>query len=114
MLDAEIAGQSGDSKGAKQMAHARQAQRTFPQVAIYPIIAAVAAILVAAFVAFSTLSPVGLPQPAVEAPNVDPALREAEARWELHRKLQSGDLDPLTKAEREWERLRRQLGPALE
>jgi hypothetical protein len=114
MLDAEFAGPSGDAKGAKQMAHAGQAERTFPQVAIYPLIAAVAAILVAAFVAFSPLSPVGLPQPAVEAPNVDPALREAEARWELHRKLQSGDLDPQTEAAREWERLRRQLGRALE
>lgn len=94
------------------MAHARQAQRAFPQVAIYPIVAAVAAILVSGILVFSAFDPLGLQAPSVEAPN--PALLEAEARWELQHKLQSGDLDPKTTAEREWERLRRQLSLAVE
>ena len=99
------------------MAHARQAERSIPQVpnfSIAALAAAAAAVLVAAIIAFSATDPLGLLQPSVAGPNVDPALREAGARWELQRKLQSGDLDPLTQAQREWERQRRQLGAAFD
>lgn len=99
------------------MAHARQAERSIPQAPTFSIAAlaaAAAAVLVAAILAFSAIDPFGLPQPLVEGPNVDPVLRQAEARWELHRKLQSGDLDPLTQAQREWQRQRLQLGAAFD
>lgn len=94
------------------MAYAGQAQRTFPQVVINPIAAVVAAIVFAGLVAFSAIGPLGLMGPTVEGPNVDPVLREAEARWELHRKLQTGDLEPLRQAEREWERQRIEQSPS--
>ena len=94
------------------MAYAGQAERAFPQVVINPIAAIVAAILFAGIVAFSAFGPLGLMGPTVEGPNVDPALREAEARWELHRKLQTGDLEPLRQAEREWERQRIEQSPS--
>jgi hypothetical protein len=94
------------------MAHARQVERAFPRVAINPITALVAAILFAALVAFSAFGPLGLLGPTVEGPNVDPALAEAEARWELHRKLQTGDLEPLRQAEREWVRQRLEQSPS--
>jgi len=96
------------------VAQARQAERSFPQVPNFPIaaVAAAAAVLVAAIIAFSSIDPLGLLRPSVEGLNVDPVLREAEARWELHRKLQSGELDPLTQAQREWERQRLQQSGA--
>ena len=89
------------------MAHARQANRAFPQVAISPIVAAVAAILVAGTLTFSALD-LGLPRPAVEAPQVNPALVEAGRQWELQRKAESGYVDPLIRSAREWEEQRRQ------
>lgn len=92
------------------MTQATQAERAIPQVVINPIVAAVAAILVAGVVAisaFGSFDPLG---PGAEGPNVNPALREAEARWELHRKLQTGDLEPLRQAEREWVRQRLEQG----
>ena len=94
------------------MAHARQAERAFPQAAIYFLTAVVATIVVSGTAVFTAFDPFGVLNPAVEAPNVDPALREAEARWELHRKLQSGTLEPLREAEREWERQRREQSPS--
>lgn len=95
------------------MAQVGQADRgTFPQVAINPIAAVVAAFLFAVIVAFAAIGPLGLLQPTFEGPNVDPALQEAEARWELHRKLQIGDLEPLRQAEREWERQRYEQSPS--
>jgi len=95
------------------MAQLGQAERgTFPQVAINPIAAIVAAILFAVIVAYAAIGPLGLLQPSFEGPNVDSALQEAGARWELERRLQSGDLEPLRGAEREWERQRHQQSPS--
>jgi len=95
------------------MAHVGQAERgTFPQVVINPVAAIVAAILFAVIVAFAAIGPLGLLQPSFQGPNVDPALQQAEARWELHRKLQSGTLEPLRQAEREWERQRHEQSPS--
>ena len=99
------------------MAHARPAERILPQAPSFPlaaVAAAIAAILVTGILAFGAIDPFGMRGPSVEGPNVDPVLREAEARWELHRKLQSGDVDPLTQAQREWVRQRLQLGAALD
>jgi len=96
------------------MAHARQVERTLPQFPTYripAILAALAAALIAAILAFGALDPFGRQAPSAQSPN--PALLEAEARWELQRKLQSGDIDPLTRAQREWERQRIQLGLAF-
>jgi hypothetical protein len=92
------------------MAQATQAERALPQVPNYPLAAVgaiLAAILVATTLAFAAIDPFGLRGPSVESA-VNPALRDAEARWELRHKLQSGDVDPLTQAQREWERQRRQ------
>ncbi|MGH2417557.1 MAG: hypothetical protein ACRDFY_04420 [Candidatus Limnocylindria bacterium] len=94
------------------MAHARQAERAFPQAAMYFLAAVIATILVSGTMVFTGIDPFGVLRPAVEAPNVDPALRDAEARWELHRKLQNGTLEPLQQAEREWERQRREQSPS--
>ena len=92
------------------MAQATRAARTFPQAPNYPLAAVgaiLAAILVAATLAFAAIDPFGLQGPAVVSP-VSPAVLESGARWELERRLQSGDLDPMTEAQREWERQRRQ------
>jgi len=97
------------------VAHAHQAERAFSQVShfsIASIAAAVAAIAIAAIISWSAFGSLDLDPPSVQAPN--PALLEAEGRWELQRKLQSGDLDPLTRAQREWERQRLQLGAAFD
>ena len=97
------------------MAHAHQAERAFsqaPHFSIASIAAAVGAILVAAILSWSALGSLDLDPPSVQAPN--PALLEAEGRWELQRKLQSGTVDPITRAQREWERQRLQLGAAFD
>jgi hypothetical protein len=96
------------------VAHA-QAERAFPQSPTYPVAAvaaAVAAILVAATLAFTALDPFGSERPLAGSPNQ--ALLDAEARWELHRKLQSGDIDARTRAEREWELHRKLQSGAFE
>lgn len=97
------------------MAHA-QAERALPQFPTYPVaavVAAVAAILVAATLAFTALDPFGSERPLV-AGSPNQALLDAEARWELHRKLQSGDIGALTRAEREWELQRKLQSGAFE
>lgn len=91
------------------MAQATQAGRTIPQAPSYPLGAVgaiLAAILVAGTLAFAAIDPFGLRGPSVEAV-INPALRDAGAQWELQRRQQVGDIDPLTEAQREWERQRR-------
>ena len=89
------------------MAQATQAGRAIPQAPNYPLAAVgavLAAILVAATIAFAAINPFG--GPSVD-PAINPAVLESGAQWELQRRQQSGDLDPLTEAQREWERQRR-------
>jgi hypothetical protein len=95
------------------MAIARQAERVFPQAPRYPLAAVAAAVLVTAILAFFAIDPLMPQQPSVVSSGANPALVDAEGRWELQHKLQSGDVDPLTKAQREWERQRLQLGGAF-
>ena len=90
------------------MAQATRAERAIPQAPNYPLAAVgaiLAAILVAATIAFAAIDPFG--GPSVE-PAINPAVLESGAQWELERRLQVGDLDPLTDAQRDWERQRRQ------
>lgn len=92
------------------MAQARPAERAFPQAPNYPLAAVgavLAAILIAATLAFAAIDPFGPQGPTVDSP-VNPAVLDSGAQWELQRRLQSGDVDPLTEAQREWERQRRQ------
>ena len=92
------------------MAQATQAPRTIPQAPTYPLAAVgaiLAAILVAGTIAFAAIDPFGLRGPSVGSP-ISPAVLESGAQWELQRRLQAGDVDPLTEAQREWERQRRQ------
>ena len=96
------------------MAIARQAERVFPQVSRFPLAAVAAAVLVTAILALFAIDSLGPLQLSVGNPGVNPALLDAEGRWELQHKLQSGDVDPLTRAQREWERQRLQLGAALD
>ena len=99
------------------MAHARPAERILPQASNFPlagVAATIAAILVSGILVLGAIDPFGMGGPSTEGPNVDPVVREAEAKWELYRKLQSGDVDPLTQAQREWVRQRLQLGAAFD
>ena len=50
--------------------------------------------------------PVRAEGPSIE-PATNPAVLESGVQWELQRRQQSGDVDPLTEAQREWERQRR-------
>ena len=92
------------------MAQATQAGRAIPQAPSYPlgavgaVGAVLAAILVAATIAFAAVNPFG--GPSVE-PAINLAVLESGIQWELQRRQQSGDVDPLTEAQREWERQRR-------
>ena len=54
MLDAELAGRSGDNRGARAMAHVNQAERNFPQTAFYVFATALMAAAVTVIVALSS------------------------------------------------------------
>jgi hypothetical protein len=91
------------------MAHARQADRAYPQFTINPIVAAVAAVLVTGIIAFAAVDPLGLQRPSVGAPgSVNPAVLEAGRQWELERKAQGGYIDPVLESGRDWELQRKQ------
>jgi hypothetical protein len=111
MLDAEVAGKVRRRKGAIPMAHARVAERTVPPVPMFPIVAAVAAVLVAGALAFFAADPFGLHQPDPTGPN--PLVVAAERRWEIERKAQMGYIDPDIRSAREWEKQRQQVSGAL-
>jgi len=96
------------------MAHARQADRAFPQAAIYLLAAVAAATLVMVILLVGALGPLGLRTPAVDGIQVDPAVIDAGRQWELQRKAQSGYLDPLIQAGRDWEQQRKQQSGASE
>ena len=90
------------------MAHARQADRALPQAAMYFIAAVAAAILVTAIVAFAAFGLLGAQAPGVDRLQVDPAVLDAGAQWELERRAQSGYGDPVLESGDEWERQRDQ------
>ena len=96
------------------MAHARQADRAFPQAAIYLLAALAAATLVMVIVLAGTLGPLGVRAPTTDAIQVDPAVIEAGRQWELQRKAQSGYVDPVIQAGRDWEKQRKQQSGAPE
>jgi hypothetical protein len=90
------------------MAHAQQAERAFPLTAISLAAAAVAAVLMAGIVAFSTVSPSGLFAPVSDRIEIDPIVVESGRQWELQRKQQSGYVDPVIESGRQWELQRKQ------
>jgi hypothetical protein len=96
------------------MTYAPPADRAFPPVTNFPLAALAGAIMVAAILAFAAINPFGLGAPSIDAPRVNSLLLASEGRWELQHRLVSGDIDPLTRAEREWERQHVQLSAAFE
>jgi hypothetical protein len=93
------------------MTHARQAAGGFPTVAIHHIAAVAAAVLVAGIVALSAFGPFNVQLPVVDGPGVSPSVLEAGRRWELERRAQSGDLEPVLRSGDDWEKQRRQQYP---
>ncbi|MGH2444596.1 MAG: hypothetical protein ACRDGD_00930 [Candidatus Limnocylindria bacterium] len=94
------------------MAQAQSADRAVAPPIVYiitAVVAVVAGVALAAILAWSAFGSLDLGPSSVQAPN--PALLESGARWELRSRLQSGDLDPLSKQGREWERQRHQQSP---
>jgi hypothetical protein len=90
------------------MAHARQADRTFPQAANYLVAATAAVILVIAIAAIVALRPFGALAPDLDGLGVSPAVLDSGAQWELERRAQSGYVDPVLESGDEWERQRDQ------
>lgn len=88
------------------MAHARHAERAFPQVGAY--ITIVAALLVSGTLALFAFEPLKLQGPTAEVPPLTPALVEAGQQWELQRKAEMGYVDPIIDSGRDWEEQRRQ------
>jgi hypothetical protein len=90
------------------MAHAQQAERALPQTAVSLLAAAVAGVLLAGIVAFSTMNSSGLFAPVSDRIQIDPAAVESGRQWELQRKQQSGYVDPVIESGRQWELQRKQ------
>ena len=96
------------------MAHARQADRALPQAASYLIAAMAAAILVTAIVAISAFGLFRVQAPDFEGLQVDQAVLDSGAQWELERRAQSGYVDSVVESGDEWERQRDQQSGASE
>ena len=94
------------------MAHARQADRAFPQSVIYFAAAALAAVVLTGIVGIVTLDPFGFGLGIDRPGHITPAVLESGRQWELQRKQQSGYVDPLVQYGRDWERQRRQQSGA--
>ncbi len=92
------------------MIQTRPAERGFPPFAKIPATVTAAVVLIVAILGFVALDPFDLQRPVIEPPSIN--LLQAEGRWELQRDLQSGTVDPLTAAGREWERQHRQQSNA--
>src|SRR5688572_22240590 len=90
------------------MAHARQADRAFPQAASYLTAAMAAAILVIAVVAIAAFGPFGAQAPDLNGLRVNQAVLDSGAQWELERRAQSGYVDPVLDSGDDWERQRDQ------
>ena len=93
------------------MTHARQAAGGLPTVAINHIAAIAAALLVAGIVALSAFGPLNVQAPFADDPGVNPSVLEAGQRWEIERRAQSGDIEPVIRSGDEWERQRRLQNP---
>ena len=96
------------------MAQTRQADRAFPQAAIYPVLAVAATLLVMAIIAFSAFGVLRIQLPAVDGVHTNQAVLDSGAEWELQRRAQGGYSDPVTQSGDQWERERRQQGGATE
>jgi hypothetical protein len=75
---------------------------------MYFIAAAAAAILVTAIVAFAAFGLIGAQAPDLDGLQVDQAVLDSGAQWELERRAQSGYVDPVLDSGDEWERQRYQ------
>ena len=93
------------------MTHVRQAAGGFPTVATHHIAAVAAALLVAGIVAISAFGPLNIQLPLANDPGVNPTVLEAGRRWEIERRAQSGDIEPVIQSGDDWERQRRQQYP---
>ena len=94
------------------MAHARAAERGFPQSATYIILTVLAAVMLAGIAAFATLDPFGLRAPAINEVSTTPAVIESGRQWELQRLQQGGIANPVLDSGRQWELERLQQGSA--
>ena len=90
------------------MAHARQADRAFPQAANYIVAAMAAAILVTAIVAIAAFGLFRVQAPDLDGLGVNQAVLDSGAQWELERRAQSGYVDPVLESGDDWERQRDQ------
>ena len=90
------------------MAHARQADRAFPQAASYLIAALAAAILITAIAAIAAFGLFNVQAPDLEGVRVNQAVLDSGAQWELERRAQSGYVDPVLDSGDDWERQRDQ------
>ena len=96
------------------MAQARQADRAYPQAAMYPVFAVAAALLVTAIIAFSALGVLRIQLPTIGGVHTNQAVLDSGADWELQRRAQGGYVDPVIQSGNDWERERRQQGGASE
>ena len=91
------------------MAHAHPARRAFTPTANHIATAALAAVVFAGIVLFSTLG-MGIRVPVAEPSAFDQALMQSARQWELERRQQAGYVDPLSESGDRWELERRQQG----
>ena len=96
------------------MAQARRADRTISQAAIYFDAALITAIVLTVMVATGTLNIFTAGSSSVAPDGANPALLQAGHEWEVQRRQQMGEVDPLVKYGQEWERQRRQQSGSSE
>lgn len=96
------------------MAQVRRADRAISQAAIYFAAAVIAAIVLTAMVATGTANIFGVGSSPVAPDGANPALLQAGHDWEVQRRQQMGEVDPLVKYGQEWERQRRQQSGSSE
>ena len=90
------------------MAQAQQADRTFPQAAIYFAAAMIAGLILSAALLIGNFQLFGPSTPELRQPSQ--AVLQSEASWLQQRLAESGYVDPATRSAREWERQRHQQG----
>jgi hypothetical protein len=96
------------------MAQARRADRAISQAAIYSAAALISAIVLTAMVGTGTLNIFGVGSSSVAPDGANPALLQAGHDWEVQRRQQMGEVDPLVKYGQDWERQRRQQSGSSE
>ncbi|MEO8510012.1 MAG: hypothetical protein ABI534_02100 [Chloroflexota bacterium] len=85
------------------MAHARVAERGFPQSAVFIVLAVLVAVMLAAIAAFAILDPFGLRAPAISEVRTTPAVIDSGRQWEFQRLQQGGYVNPVLDSGRQWE-----------